>query len=1075
VLEVKPGWFLRAEGRGPDIAFLKVSYTPDTGHVLLCDRVSVGDELWTFGHPVPGRHTDFSDGQPAALVYEGDSWSPDGQPHRRSGRVAGSVGGGCSGSAVLNPRTGGVCGMLYVSNKTSSAHMIPATEIREKLAEVVSGHTAAGDGEVAQVHALPAGNRLWLETLDDNQIREGRWPFPGRLLRSYLDAAAHAAETHPWVVPGTTPPPLTAVYVRQQAEATEMSAWPQSPFPAVIGGTEKLAAEVVFEGEDSCIVLAGPGAGKSSLLRSGMLNMVRSLLSTGRGREVPVRVLAADLAADLVDARRRVPEAIAASVETDLSAVEAMGTWPPEFFATEPLPGTRWLVLVDGLDEIVNRETRRKLVARLARLASSPGTLPYRFVIATRPLSGDELPRGPGWAARRFELLPFAADQFADFATTWFSALGLAEPRHTAHQFAGAVENEAMSDLARTPLMATMLCQIYALTPDRIVPRGRSAAYQAFVELLNDRQYALTAGGIHAQITKTLGGYGPEAISAASKLADGSIDLVTRLAVGRHQGESRPAEELLADWTNPQRPAHVPHDVWRSFLTGLLRRSSLLAQRDGHFAFIHQTVQEFLAARAMAADPPTSAGVALTQLFGERKPRPWLPKRWNPPSDEEYSYLGFLVDAWRHQPGPTKALRYMATRTGISGCVFLAFLYGIGTVLDPSVVAAAIASAAKIAASGRSSASERSHAASVLAILDDPRGIELLASFASGSIHSEPRKHYYFTFDRKLREAYRDIDRETARHLDALDRHSAASYLAEVGDARGADALAALAADQQIIGDGEIYRALAAGNLAQMGDPRGISLLLNVASDTAVSVEARVSAAGHLADLNEPKGAEVMVALAADPLVPAMARGNAARKLIELGDLRGLENLAAILVDEYVAADYVRQDAMEALVHAAACGSPEPLARVAGSPGAGPQTRREAAEALLDIGYPGAVGMLAAITADPALTSIDRDQSDLRRGYPDRNRDPEENGRHARDAADPSLSIRERFEAARQLARNGDPRAPELLRAIAADPAAGTAIRREANTELADYTVDTNRLAIAAARFLRHILGPSEE
>ncbi|MDQ7911377.1 hypothetical protein RB614_43515 [Phytohabitans sp. ZYX-F-186] len=146
------------------------------------------------------------------------------------------------------------------------------------------------------------------------------------------------------------------------------------------------------------------------------------------------------------------------------------------------------LVLVDGLDEVLDADRRRTVVRKLTAV---PGDR-YRFVVATRPLADGELPKA-GWP--RFELLPLAAG-LTGFAERWFAALGLPDPAASAAGFTRAVRYTSLAELARTPLIATMLCQLFVLRPERDLPQGRAGVYQSFVDLLRERRFAAD-GGIH--------------------------------------------------------------------------------------------------------------------------------------------------------------------------------------------------------------------------------------------------------------------------------------------------------------------------------------------------------------------------------------------------------------------------------------------------------------------------------------------------------------------------------------------------------------------------------------------------
>ncbi|WP_433261622.1 hypothetical protein ACQPZF_27340 [Actinosynnema sp. CS-041913] len=146
---------------------------------------------------------------------------------------------------------------------------------------------------------------------------------------------------------------------------SEASTDPASGFPA----------GVLFDRSEDSLLVGGPGAGKSSLLRSAVTFLVERWLR-GETPPAPVRVLATDFVAS-----SPLPEAIAASVRANLSALGLLHSWPPGFFAEPPIPGGSWLVPVDGLDEVIDHEQRKAILTKLAgSRAGNPEGL-YRFAV----------------------------------------------------------------------------------------------------------------------------------------------------------------------------------------------------------------------------------------------------------------------------------------------------------------------------------------------------------------------------------------------------------------------------------------------------------------------------------------------------------------------------------------------------------------------------------------------------------------------------------------------------------------------------------------------------------------------
>ena len=82
-------------------------------------------------------------------------------------------------------------------------------------------------------------------------------------------------------------------------------------------------------------------------------------------------------------------------------------------------PGIPWLVLIDGLDEIVDPAARRRVFAILETEMDGPGS-PYRFVVAARSLTlSDSYTMAR--ALPTYRLWPFTPDDLIDFAARWFT------------------------------------------------------------------------------------------------------------------------------------------------------------------------------------------------------------------------------------------------------------------------------------------------------------------------------------------------------------------------------------------------------------------------------------------------------------------------------------------------------------------------------------------------------------------------------------------------------------------------------------------------------------------------------
>ncbi|WP_326667558.1 hypothetical protein [Streptomyces canus] len=462
-----------------------------------------------------------------------------------------------------------------------------------------------------------------------------------RLLDHYLSAARNAATRHPYpgLLRGAGLPLLTQVYVRQQARphASESNTG-VADVAATLGTANLKPADEIFQSRSRiCVLLAGPGGGKSSLLRFHLASSASRWLSKDTSRAVPVLVNASAFIG--IDP---VPAALATACTAALRHFGLLDELTADFFRHQPRAGVPWLVMVDGLDELPDQEHRSTVLQTLTAVVAAEPAL-YRFVVATRPLPAGEL-MSLGPKVPRFELQPFAPHDLREYAAAWFDNLD--EPDRHAEEFTDTLSRSRLDVLARTPLMATMLCQLYSADPTMPLPAGRAGAYQAFIELIYEQNTHKNIASTHNQAIRALKNHHqiPKDLQAAEQAAhhvrDHLPDLIDRLAHERMSGNETPTAALLAVLLPVQRPPKVKEQLWNSFLGDLVRPTGLLTQRADEFQFLHQTLLEYHAARHA-----TSTERARKHLLHTLLPLPQaLPGGYWTPPDLNPSYLGFLLD-----------------------------------------------------------------------------------------------------------------------------------------------------------------------------------------------------------------------------------------------------------------------------------------------------------------------------------------------------------------------------------------------------------------------------------------------
>ncbi len=363
-LAVRTDGFRPAAAGGPDLALLEAAGDLPGIPALVADQVDPGDELWAFGHPT-GQ---YRGGEPVVYRYEGPSQAADGAVLLRA--TQGTTWPGHSGSPVLNWRTGAICGVVRLGSASDGApraRLIPSAAI-----------TAAFPWLDAHPPWAPYQHD-WLDLLDDRQLRAAGFRYAGPRLRGYLQAARDAAREHPYLLTQAAPP-LTTVYLRQQATRQPgPQVEPDGEARPPEAAASPIEADSLLEYHCGAQVIGGPGAGKSSLLRY-ITDVTASRWLDGQDAGyVPVRVPAKALCDG-----RALPDALAKAVVAEIGAkvtdLDLAG-----LFADEPVADVPWLVLVDGVDELLEGRLRHQALDAVAYHRRHSPT--YRFIVTSRPLS----------------------------------------------------------------------------------------------------------------------------------------------------------------------------------------------------------------------------------------------------------------------------------------------------------------------------------------------------------------------------------------------------------------------------------------------------------------------------------------------------------------------------------------------------------------------------------------------------------------------------------------------------------------------------------------------------------------
>ncbi|MFF5706939.1 NACHT domain-containing protein [Streptomyces sp. NPDC012794] len=416
-------------------------------------------------------------------------------------------------------------------------------------------------------------------------------PLPDDWLEDLLSSQAAAAEQFPYDLLGVRKPPLSHIHVEQDLQPLSENTRHASHAPT-------LAA--ALSAHDHLFITGGPGAGKTTLGRHIVRQIARFWLREEEAEDpwceeavVALRVTATDL---------RTPRALHQQLS---SAADRTGTLrsavPADRFAVRP-HGVRWLVVVDGLDEVVSPNERQLVLENLGREIRPHGL--FRLLITSRPLPQDELrPFRNLQSIGFYTLAGFDSGQQLAFAERWFGAQRDPDPAAEARAFLKEVSHAGLGEVLHVPLLTTIAAAYRSRNPGAPLPRGRVALYDQFLaDIATAREGSDEVDkGFRARWERRGQGRLAESMLA---YRDRLITHLARVRTLGGRGSIRLLDAAVA-WLG----AALPSDLkWpegaRDELGQFLAQSGILVYDHDEVSFLHLSFAEFLAARDEAARIP---------------------------------------------------------------------------------------------------------------------------------------------------------------------------------------------------------------------------------------------------------------------------------------------------------------------------------------------------------------------------------------------------------------------------------------------------------------------------------------
>lgn len=372
-----------------------------------------------------------------------------------------------------------------------------------------------------------------------------------------------------------------ATYVWRTAEAYNTQAR-----YAVVRQWEEIRGDVLQRGAHGAVILGDPGFGKTHLLRVEGRRLAREALSylQAQGSAGGVVPLFARLV-DLAGYEGELEDALRAFLRREYGLSETLLAW-----IHRKLPTAECLLLLDGWDEVPLKERDFEDPASLAhRLERFARTSACRILLSSRITGYHRAPLSwRGRAGQELELVAFEPGQVEQFIEAWFQG----QPATGKRLVQALHDSPQLMGLARIPLLLSFIC-LLVQESDSPLPARRVALYEECLYGLLQR-WQVARRGHHID----------------RAYVDAKIELLGEIALGMLQGEGRlfsldllrgKVEEVL----NRLMPSHPLYGRRSNDLIAeLTQQDGVLIEagsgETAHILFLHQTFQEYLAARALA-------------------------------------------------------------------------------------------------------------------------------------------------------------------------------------------------------------------------------------------------------------------------------------------------------------------------------------------------------------------------------------------------------------------------------------------------------------------------------------------
>lgn len=321
------------------------------------------------------------------------------------------------------------------------------------------------------------------------------------------------------------------------------------------------------------MVKGNPGTGKSMLLRHITFCYAEGYWDGVFKKFIPVLLQLS-----------RLSDNSEQTLEQHLVEVLKLDGFPhAEHFVTQSLKQDRLMLLLDGFDE-VNSSDRKRVVKQIRDLLDQYQGCPV-IITCRSAIYRDEF---LSVVNQTLEVVEFNDQQIRDFLRAWEQEMpkgkSIEQLMHTLH------DRPQIMTLARNPLMLTIIAYLYTDTPF-ILPHSRAEFYRKSTEILLDQwhqEHNQFQAREKKQILQHLALFFQDSANQQGQ---------DRRSVDYHTVLSQ-VEQILPNLM------FQPEDA-KPLVNEIVERSGLLLAIDGgeRYQFAHLTLQEFLAANKLIANP----------------------------------------------------------------------------------------------------------------------------------------------------------------------------------------------------------------------------------------------------------------------------------------------------------------------------------------------------------------------------------------------------------------------------------------------------------------------------------------